>query len=112
MYIRCPEVVFQPAMVGVDQCGLATAVEMVLNSFPKDQQQQLVNVCTPSKINTFEQFTVFIFFIDLKNVLVTGGNTMLPHFESRVERELRAIRPFQSSFNVTASCKLFYSCLL
>ena len=38
--------VFQPAMVGVDQCGLATAVEMVLNSFPKDQQQRLVNVCT------------------------------------------------------------------
>ena len=43
--------------------------------------------------------------LGLKNVLVTGGNTMLPHFESRVEREIRAIRPFQSSFNVTASCK-------
>ena len=42
--LRSMEVVFQPSMVGVDQCGLAAAVELVLASFPDELQQRLVNV--------------------------------------------------------------------
>ena len=31
-------------MIGVDQCGLTETVEVLLNSFPADIQQRLVNV--------------------------------------------------------------------
>lgn len=41
---RAPEVVFQPTMVGVDQCGLVDALELILHSYPPDIQQRLVNV--------------------------------------------------------------------
>lgn len=44
-YYRAPEVIFQPPVVGVDQCGLSEAMELVINSFPADVQQRLVNVC-------------------------------------------------------------------
>ena len=41
---RAPEVLFQPPMVGIDQCGLSQTLELVINSFPPDIQQRLVNV--------------------------------------------------------------------
>ena len=33
-------------------------------------------------------------------MFVTGGNTQFPNFQERLERELLAIRPFQSTFKV------------
>lgn len=33
-------------------------------------------------------------------MFVTGGNTKFPNFQERLERELLAIRPFQSTFKV------------
>ena len=44
MVTRAPEVMFQPTMVGVDQCGLVDALELILHSYPSDVQQRLVNV--------------------------------------------------------------------
>lgn len=36
-----------------------------------------------------------------ENVYLTGGNLLYPGVKERVERELLAIRPFQSQFKVT-----------
>ena len=41
---RVPEIVFQPTMVGVDQCGLLDTMEYILQTYPADIQQRLVNV--------------------------------------------------------------------
>ncbi|XP_068688119.1 actin-related protein 5-like [Montipora foliosa] len=75
--IRVPEVVYQPSMLGIEQAGIAETVEFILNHFPAELQTALV-----------------------QNVFVTGGNTKFPNFQVRLERELLAIRPFQSTFKV------------
>ena len=35
-----------------------------------------------------------------QNVFVTGGNTLYRGFKTRLENELRAMRPFKSKFRV------------
>ncbi|XP_028394697.1 actin-related protein 5-like [Dendronephthya gigantea] len=75
--VRVPEVVFQPSMLGVEQAGLAEIIEFILKKYPPDIQNNLV-----------------------QNVFVTGGNAQYPNFCSRLERELLAVRPFQSTFKV------------
>ena len=49
MYVMCgmhraPEVLFQPTIVGVDQCGISDTIEYILQSYPSDLQQRLVEV--------------------------------------------------------------------
>lgn len=80
---RAPEVIFQPSMLGVDQAGLAEIIEFILNKYPPDIQNQLV-----------------------QNIFVTGGNAQHPNFCSRLERELLAVRPFQSTFKVCSASNL------
>ena len=41
---RAPEVLFQPTIVGVDQCGISDTIEYILQSYPSDLQQRLVEV--------------------------------------------------------------------
>lgn len=45
---RAPEIVFQPTMVGVDQSGLAETMDFVLQYYPLDVQQRLVQVLMTS----------------------------------------------------------------
>jgi len=75
--IRVPEIVYQPSMLGIEQAGIAETIDFILNHFTADLQAALV-----------------------QNVFVTGGNTQFPNFQERLERELLAIRPFQSTFKV------------
>lgn len=41
----------------------------------------------------------------MSNVFLTGGNLMYPGMKERVERELLALRPFQSHFQVTLASR-------
>ncbi|KAK1156264.1 actin-related protein 5-like [Acipenser oxyrinchus oxyrinchus] len=75
--LRVPEIIFQPSMIGEEQAGIVETVQYVLDRYPKEQQGALV-----------------------QNVLLTGGNLMYPGMRERLERELLAIRPFQSHFQV------------
>ncbi|MGH0153828.1 UNVERIFIED_CONTAM: hypothetical protein FKN15_056938 [Acipenser sinensis] len=75
--LRAPEIIFQPSMIGEEQAGIVETVQYVLDRYPKEQQGKLV-----------------------QNVLLTGGNLMYPGTRERLERELLAIRPFQSHFQV------------
>ncbi|XP_038605969.1 actin-related protein 5 [Tachyglossus aculeatus] len=75
--IRAPEIIFQPSLIGEEQAGLAETIQYVLDRFPKEVQETLV-----------------------QNVFLTGGNMMYPGMKSRIEKELLEMRPFQSSFQV------------
>ncbi len=69
---------FQPPMVGVDQSGLSETIEFVLQYYPPQIQHRLV-----------------------QNIFVTGGNTLHQQFCQRLERDVRCLRPFQSSFRIS-----------
>lgn len=47
---------------------------------------------------------LFLVFLFLKNIFLTGGCASFLNLSERLENEIRAIRPFQSTFNIyTAS---------
>ncbi|XP_017273108.1 actin-related protein 5 [Kryptolebias marmoratus] len=76
--LRCPEILFQPSLIGEDQMGLMETLQYVLARYTPEQQEALVS-----------------------HVFLTGGNMQYPGMKERVERELLAMRPFQSQFKVT-----------
>ncbi|KAI1615092.1 actin beta/gamma 1 [Exophiala viscosa] len=77
--IRVPEVVFQPGIAGVDQAGLVEIIEgIVMGRFSDVAQQSAL----------------------LKDVFLTGGNTMFTSFEERLKRELIASVPTDFAVNV------------
>ena len=70
--IRVPEVIFQPAIAGLDQAGIVEiAADIVNQGLAKVQDRK----------NT------------LKDVFLTGGNTLFAGFEDRLTKELRAVLP-------------------
>ncbi|XP_054654664.1 actin-related protein 5 isoform X2 [Dunckerocampus dactyliophorus] len=75
--LRCPEILFQPSLTGEDQMGLMETLQ-----YTPEQQEALVS-----------------------NVFLTGGNMQYPGMKERMERELLAIRPFQSHFKVTMASR-------
>ncbi|XP_029995685.1 actin-related protein 5 [Sphaeramia orbicularis] len=80
--LRCPEILFQPSLSGEDQMGLMETLQYVLARYSPEQQEVLVS-----------------------NVFLTGGNMQYPGMRERVERELLAMRPFQSHFKVTMASR-------
>ncbi|KAM6982193.1 actin-related protein 5 [Tautogolabrus adspersus] len=80
--LRCPEIMFQPSPTGEDQMGLMETLQYVLARYTPEQQDALVS-----------------------NVFLTGGNMQYPGMKARVERELLAMRPFQSNFKVTMASR-------
>lgn len=44
-FFRASEVLFQPSMIGLDQCGLVDVIEGVLSGYTPDVQNRLMNVC-------------------------------------------------------------------
>ncbi|XP_040902370.1 actin-related protein 5 [Toxotes jaculatrix] len=81
--LRCPEILFQPSLTGEEQMGLMETLQYVLARYTPEQQEALVS-----------------------NVFLTGGNMQYPGMKERVERELLAMRPFQSHFKVTMASQL------
>jgi actin-related protein 5 len=70
--IRVPEVVFQPSIAGLDQAGIVEIAAGILN-------ERLVDSVYREDI--------------LKDIFLTGGNTMFEGFEERLQRELMAVLP-------------------
>ncbi|KAL3684199.1 hypothetical protein R1sor_002221 [Riccia sorocarpa] len=76
--IRCPEIVMQPGMVGVDQVGIGEMVEASLRRLPENLHKLVVK----------------------GTILLTGGNTLFSGLDERLITELRACRPFGSTIRV------------
>lgn len=70
--IRVPEVVFRPSIAGLDQAGIHEIAGTILNERLAD--------------NAFRERI-------LKDIFLTGGNTMFQGFEERLYAELRAMLP-------------------
>ncbi|KAF1837079.1 actin-like ATPase domain-containing protein [Decorospora gaudefroyi] len=77
--IRVPEVVFQPTIAGLDQAGIVEIASNILNERLAD---------SPYRDNV------------LKDIFLTGGNTMFQGFEDRVRAELRAVLPAEQEITV------------
>ena len=74
---RCPEVVFRPSMLGLDQTGIVDTVEYILKQYPEDIQSRL-----------------------MRNFFVTGGNTCYPGFCERMHKDITEILPIHTEFKV------------
>jgi actin-related protein 5 len=77
--IRVPEVVFKPSIAGVDQAGLIEVAADIVNhrySNPDDQSRLL------------------------RDVFLTGGNTLFQSFDERLRNDVRAFLPAESEPSV------------
>lgn len=73
--IRVPEVIFQPAIAGIDQAGIVEITEDIIT-------QRLAGELRRDDM--------------LRDVFLTGGYTMFQGFEERLATELRAVLPASS----------------
>ncbi|KAI3964333.1 hypothetical protein MKW92_053720 [Papaver armeniacum] len=78
--IRCPEILFQPNMVGIDQSGLDEMVGVSMRRLP-------------TKGNGVEDRIT-------SSILITGGSCLFPGMAERLEAGIRMIRPFQSPIRI------------
>lgn len=77
--IRVPEVVFQPGIAGLDQAGIIDiAADMINHGMGKPQDRNNI----------------------LRDVFLTGGNTLFAGFEDRVNKELRAVLPIDAAMHL------------
>jgi actin-related protein 5 len=77
--IRVPEVVFQPSIAGVDQAGIVEIAAGILT-------ERLAE--SPYRKDV------------LKDIFLTGGNTLFEGFEERLRNELRAVLPAEEELRV------------
>ncbi|WFD26548.1 Nuclear actin-protein involved in chromatin remodeling [Malassezia nana] len=75
--IRVPEVSWQPLMAGIDQAGVGELCRHVLYSFDETIRGRM-----------------------LQNVLVTGGYSQLPGFDTRLQATLRSVLPPSAPLSV------------
>ncbi|KAI9372328.1 hypothetical protein BJX61DRAFT_507758 [Aspergillus egyptiacus] len=77
--IRVPEVVFKPSIAGIDQAGLVEiAADVVTQRFPNPEEQSRL----------------------LRDVFLTGGNTLFKNFDERFQNEFRAFLPLDAQLAV------------
>lgn len=77
--IRVPEVVFQPSIAGIDQAGIVDiAADMINHGFSNAKDRNAM----------------------LKDIFLTGGNTLFSGFEDRLNSELRAVLPVEASIEL------------
>ena len=77
--IRVPEVLFQPAIAGLDQAGIVEIVSDIMNH-------------GLAKAGDRDQI--------LRDVFLTGGNTLFIGFDERLRKELRTVLPVGAEIGV------------
>ena len=77
--IRAPEVIFQPSIAGIDQAGIVDiAADMINHGFPNTKDRDAM----------------------LRDIFLTGGNTLFNGFEDRLQAELRAVLPAEANIKL------------
>ncbi|KAL4737774.1 hypothetical protein BDV11DRAFT_171676 [Aspergillus similis] len=77
--IRVPEVVFKPSIAGIDQAGLVEiAADIVNQRFSNPEEQSRL----------------------LRDVFLTGGNTLFQNFDERFQNDFRACLPLEAQLAV------------
>ncbi|KAK2142530.1 hypothetical protein LSH36_942g01043 [Paralvinella palmiformis] len=75
-----PEVLFHPSDIGIQEMGLAETVVHSISCTPEEMHPHLYN-----------------------NIVVTGGNGLLPGFKERLYNDVRAMAPCELDVRVTCS---------
>lgn len=75
---RCPEIIMQPAMVGVDRVGLGEAVTVAIRRLPPQYRDQVMN----------------------GSILLTGGSSLFEGLDVRMLAEVQKTRPLGSNIKV------------
>lgn len=76
--VRLPEFFFQPtALLGLDEAGLSEMIRRALVRLPTEHATRVA-----------------------KHIFVCGGSTQFPNFLTRIENEVRQIRPTDSELRV------------
>ncbi|TYJ25331.1 hypothetical protein E1A91_A07G042600v1 [Gossypium mustelinum] len=73
-----PEMIFQPADLGMNEAGLAECIV------------RAVNACHP-----------YLHPVLYKSIILTGGSTLFPRFVERLEKDLRPLVPDDYQVNIT-----------
>ncbi|CBF86957.1 actin-related protein ARP5 [Aspergillus nidulans FGSC A4] len=77
--IRVPEVVFKPSIAGIDQAGIVEiAADIVNQRFSNPEEQARL----------------------LRDVFLTGGNTLFQNFDERFRNDFRACLPLEAQLTV------------
>jgi actin-related protein 5 len=77
--IRVPEVVFKPSIAGIDQAGIVEiAADIVNQRFSSPEEQARL----------------------LRDVFLTGGNTLFQNFDERFRNDFRACLPLEAQLTV------------
>jgi actin-related protein 5 len=75
--VRCPEILMQPTMVGIDQVGVGEMVGASLRRLPEDYYEAVVE----------------------GTILLTGGSSLFEGLDVRLTSELRSQRPYGSTIS-------------
>merc|ERR1712178_431820 len=79
---RASECLFQPSMIGVEQAGVAEALQCVLSCYSAEVQQQMC-----------------------QSVFLTGGCVHIKNIEERLREEIVSIRPADCPFRLVSAKK-------
>lgn len=83
---RCPEVLFQPSLIGMDSEGIhATTYESIMDC-DVDMRRELYG-----------------------NIVLSGGSTMFPGMSERIQKELQSIAPTSMKVKISAPPERKYS---
>lgn len=80
---RCPEILFQPSMIGIDQAGLDEMAGVSLRRLSTKDAELKNRMCN--------------------SILILGGSSLFPGLDSRLEAGIRKIRPYLSPLKVVRS---------
>ena len=76
---RCPEVLFQPGLLGMESCGIHETTYNSIMKSDKDLQQDFFS-----------------------NILLSGGSTMFSGMAKRMEKEMKSLVPESTKINIIA----------
>ncbi|GJQ13994.1 hypothetical protein GpartN1_g5785.t1 [Galdieria partita] len=83
---RCPEVLFQPSLIGMDSEGIHAVTYESIMDCDVDMRRELCG-----------------------NIVLSGGTTMFPGMSERIQRELQAIAPTSMKVKISAPPERKYS---
>ena len=71
------ELLFQPSLIGLEYANITKTFEIILSQLTEDQRQRI-----------------------LSNIVILGGNSLVPGFDTRVKEELTRLNKIHTNINI------------
>jgi actin beta/gamma 1 len=95
---RCPEALFQPSLLGMEQQGVSELVYNAINKCDIDIRK----VCLPPPPTAAATCPSCLSQDLYNNIIISGGTTMYPGFQERLEQDVRRLAPPTMKIKVSA----------